>query len=119
MALRVVLVDDDDRFRELARRALVADGVEVVAEVPDGESTLAAVALWRPDVVLLDIGLPGIDGVEVARRLRAEEAGSVVILISTREMAYGQRVASIVGAHYLPKNKLSLSAILELAAAPT
>lgn len=114
MALRVVLVDDDGRFRAVARRTLVADGVDVVAEVEDGAEAMAAIALCDPDVVLLDIGLPGTDGLEVARRLRAEGGGPVVILISTRDVAYGDRVATGLAAGYLPKAKLSLQAILEL-----
>lgn len=114
MALRVVLVDDDDRFRAVARRTLIADGVDVVAEVDDGADALAAVARWAPDVVLLDIGLPGIDGLEVARRLRAEGGGPVVILISTRDVAYGVRVAAGLAAGYLPKAELSLQAIVGL-----
>jgi CheY-like chemotaxis protein len=114
VALRVVLVDDDGRFRAVARRTLVADGVDVVAEVEDGAEALAAIALWDPDVVLLDIGLPGTDGLEVARRLRAEGAGPVVILISTRDVAYGDRVAAGLAAGYLPKAELSLQAILDL-----
>jgi DNA-binding NarL/FixJ family response regulator len=118
MALRVVLVDDDGRFRAVARRTLVADGVDVVAEVDDGAAALAAIALWGPDVVLLDIGLPGTDGLEVARRLRAEVDGPVVILISTRDKAYGARVAAGLAAGYLPKAELSLQAIVELTGPP-
>lgn len=114
--LRVVLVDDDDRFRAMAGRTLAADGVEIVAEVPNGEEAVEAVAQWRPDVVLLDIRLPGIDGLEVARRLRAQVAdGPVVILISTRDLAYGRRVAAGLAAGYVPKEALSLAAILEFA----
>jgi CheY-like chemotaxis protein len=118
MSLRVVLVDDDDRFRAVARRALVADGVDVVAEVDDGDAAVGAVAQWRPDVVLLDIMLPGIDGMEVARRLRAEGGGPVVILISTRDVAYGRRVAAGLAAGFLPKDELSLEAILGFAGPP-
>jgi len=114
MALRVVLVDDDGRFRAVARRTLVADGVDVVAEVDAGADAVAAVAHWGPDVVLLDIGLPGISGLEVARCLRADGAGPVVILISTRDGAYGDRVAAGLAAGYLPKAELSLQAILEV-----
>jgi DNA-binding NarL/FixJ family response regulator len=115
MALRVVLVDDDERFRAMACRALVADGVEVVAEAEDGEAAFDAVAHWRPDVVLLDIRLPGIDGLEVARQLRLQRGGPVVILISTLDVAYGRRVAAGLAAGFLPKDQLSLSAILEIA----
>jgi len=115
MSFRALLVDDDARFRELARRTLVADGVDVVAEVGRGAEVQGAVEHWRPDVVLLDIGLPDIDGLEVARRLRVEEGGPVVILISSRDVAYGRRVAAGLAAGYLPKDELSLAAILELA----
>ena len=115
MALRVVLVDDDQRFRAMARRVLVADGVEVVAEVERGDEVRGAVTQWRPDVVLLDIGLPGVDGLEVARQLRAEGGGLVVILMSSRDAIYGHRVADGLAAGYVCKDELSLTAILELA----
>lgn len=114
-SLRVVLVDDDERFRAMACRALVADGVEVVAEADNGEDAFDAVAHWRPDVVLLDIRLPGIDGLEVARQLGVEEGGPVVILISTLDVAYGRRVSAGLAAGFLPKDELSLAAILEIA----
>jgi CheY-like chemotaxis protein len=115
MSLRVVLVDADQRFRAMACRALAADGVEVVAEVENGEDAFDAVTRWRPDVVLLDIRLPGIDGLEVARLLRAEDSAPPVILISTLDVTYGRRVAVGLAAGFLPKNELSLAAILEIA----
>ena len=114
MMLRVLLVDDDDRFRARARRALMAEGLDVVAEVDTGSAVLAAAALWRPDAILLDIGLPDIDGLEVARRLKSERSAPVVILISSRETSYGRRVAAGLAAGYLPKDELSLAAILAL-----
>ena len=114
MALRVVIVDDDGRFRALARRMLVADGVEVLAEAEDGADALAGMAAWRPDVVLLDIGLPEIDGVEVARRLGSTPDAPAIVLISTRDAEYGAQAAAGVAAGYLPKDELSLAAILAL-----
>jgi two-component system response regulator EvgA len=65
--------------------------------------------------VLLDIGLPDIDGLEVARRLGVREGGPVVILISSRDVAYGRRETAGLAAGYLPKDELSLAAILDLA----
>jgi DNA-binding NarL/FixJ family response regulator len=115
MPLRVVLVDDDERFRAMACRALVADGVEILAEVENGEDAIDAVARLRPDVVLLDIRLPGIDGLEVARQLQVQDAGTVVILISTLDVAHGRRVATGLAAGFLPKHELSLAAILDIA----
>jgi DNA-binding NarL/FixJ family response regulator len=114
MPLRVLLVDDDDRFRALARRTLESEGVDVVAEVDNGGGTMAAVLKWAPDLVLLDIGLPDINGLDVARQLRADASGPVVVLISTRDAEYGSRVAAGVAAGYLPKDELSLAAIGEL-----
>lgn len=114
-SLRVVLIDDDERFRAVACRALIADGVEVLAEIEKGEDAFDAIAHWRPDIVLLDIRLPGIDGLEVARQLRLEEGGPVVILISTLDAAYGRRVAAGLAAGFLPKDEISLAAILEIA----
>ncbi|WP_019876239.1 response regulator transcription factor [Sporichthya polymorpha] len=114
MGLRVLLVDDDERFRAAACRALAADGVEVVAEVDNGLDVAAAAAQWRPEVILLDMNLPDIDGREVARRLQTEESEAVVILISTRDAAHGRRLAAGLAAGYLPKDQLSLGAILEL-----
>ncbi len=114
MQLRALLVDDDSRFRAMARRALIADGVDVVAEVAKGAEVQEAVRVWQPDVVLLDIGLPDVDGLEVARRLRAEAGGPVVILISSRDAAYGRQVANGVAAGYIPKDELSLAAVLEV-----
>lgn len=114
MPLRILLVDDDERFRVAARRALVADGAEVVAELGGGARIREAIAAWRPEVVLLDIGLPGISGVLVARHLREVEDGAVVILISTRDVAHGRRIAEGVASGYLRKDQLSLAAILRL-----
>ena len=112
MAMRVVLVDDDQRFRETARRALAADGIAVVAEVADGSLAGEAVARWRPDVVLVDIRMPGVDGLEVARRLRALPGDPPeVILISTIDDTSGRQLAAGLASGYLPKDALSLAAI--------
>ncbi len=118
MALRVVIVDDDQRFRALARRMLVADGVVVVGEAENGADALAGMAAWQPDVVLLDLGLPDLDGVDVARRLGAEPDAPAIVLISTRDLEYGVQAATGVAADYLPKDELSLAAILALVGPP-
>ena len=118
MALRVVLVDDDARFRTMARRALVAEGAEVVAEVGDGADAVAVVETWHPDVVLVDVRMPGVDGPEVARRLLATKGGAVVILISTLDEAHGRRLSDGLAVGYLPKASVSLDAILRLLPAP-
>jgi CheY-like chemotaxis protein len=111
MALRVVLVDDDQRFRTMACRALVAEGIEVVAQVERGMDVIEAVEYWKPDVVLMDIRMADVDGPEVARRLRQRAATPAVILISTVDVVSGRRLADGVAVGYLPKDELCLAAI--------
>jgi CheY-like chemotaxis protein len=114
MPLRVVLVDDDERFRGLAQRMLVDDGVEVVAAIERGADAVEAVTTWQPDVVLVDVRMPDVDGPEVARRLRDAGVDAVVILISTIDRTSGRRLAEGLAAGYLPKDALSLAAIRKL-----
>ena len=115
MVLRLLLVDDDARFRRLARLALAGDGLELVGEAGDGPQALRMAADLAPDIVLLDIGLPGLDGPEVARRLSDLTAGPVVILISSRDLDYGARMARGVAKGFLAKSELSSAAVLDLA----
>ncbi len=85
MARTVLIVDDHRSFREAARRVLGAAGLEVIGEAADGESALEAVRALRPDVVLLDVQLPGIDGFEVAARLDANGDAPAIVMTSSRE----------------------------------
>lgn len=111
MSLRAVVVDDNAHFRDVACRLLEAEGIDVVGRAADGAEALREIARARPEVVLLDIGLPGADGLEVAQLLRSKGPGPVVILISTREAELGRRLAAGVAAGYLPKSELSGEAI--------
>jgi len=70
MARTLLIVDDHPGFRTSARRMLEADGYQVVGEAPDGRSGIAAARAPRPDIVLLDVHLPDIDGFEVAEQPR-------------------------------------------------
>ena len=78
-AATILVVDDEAPIREIARRYLEADGFEVV-DAADGPSALAAFERRHPDVVVLDVMLPGFDGVEVLRRLRATSDVYVIML---------------------------------------
>lgn len=88
---RVVVVDDEAPIRELVRSYLVRDGMEVFT-AEDGPSAIAAVGQLDPDVVVLDLMLPGLDGVEVCRQLRTFSDAYVVMLT-----ARGEEVDRIVG----------------------
>ncbi|HXG40143.1 MAG TPA: HD domain-containing phosphohydrolase [Candidatus Limnocylindrales bacterium] len=83
---RILVVEDDIANRVLLQRLLERDGYEVVAAVSEGHAALRVIANERPDLVLLDIGLPGLDGLEVCRRLRADRRTATlpVILLTGR-----------------------------------
>jgi DNA-binding NarL/FixJ family response regulator len=113
---RVLIVDDHAAFRAAARRMLEAAGFTVVGEAGDGAETLAAVAATAPDLVLLDVHLPGIDGIAVAERLAALAAPPRVVLISSRDAAtYGERLTRAPALGFIPKAHLTGATITALA----
>ena len=104
----VLIVDDHEDFRTSARALLELQGFEVVAAVRDGEAALAAVERLRPDLVLLDVQLPGMDGFEVAERLASSTQPPRVVLISSRRRsAYEVRLPGAPVAGFLGKHELS------------
>jgi DNA-binding response OmpR family regulator len=80
----VLVVEDEPAIAELLRRYLTRDGFEV-AVAADGESGLSAIRRERPAAVILDVGLPGIDGAEVCRRLRADGDWTPVLFVTARD----------------------------------
>src|SRR5215216_1798937 len=87
MTRTVLIVDDHPSFRASARMLLEAEGYSVVGEAEDGLSALRAVEELDPDVVLLDVQLPDIDGIEVAARLTANGSAPAIVLTSSRDLA--------------------------------
>jgi CheY-like chemotaxis protein len=113
----VLIVDDHEGFRRLARALLEADGFEVVGEAADGESAVTEVARLRPRLVLLDIQLPDIDGFEVAARLAAQADPPLVVLTSSRSASeYRRRLADSRAHGFIAKSDLSGEALAALVA---
>lgn len=111
---RILIVDDDDRFRRVARALLEAEGFDVVGEAEDGKAALTAARELDPEVVLLDIHLPDVDGLEIAKRLAAEE-GPAVVLTSTRdESDFGPELHRSGARGFVPKDELSADRIAAL-----
>jgi DNA-binding NarL/FixJ family response regulator len=111
----VLIVDDHAGFRASARALLELQGFAVVADVEDGEAALDAVARLRPDVVLLDVQLPGMDGFDVAERLAATDRAPQVVLVSSRRRsAYELRLPHARIAGFLGKHELSGPALAAL-----
>jgi two-component system nitrate/nitrite response regulator NarL len=111
---RVLIVDDHADFRVFARSLLEAGGFEVVGEAHDGASALAAARELRPGVVLLDVGLPDLDGFDVCERLAGEAA--VVMTSSRSASTYRGRLAASSARGFIAKAELSGPALAALAA---
>lgn len=115
MARRVLIVDDHAEFRALARAMLERDGFEVVGEAADGAETLIAVQQTRPEVILLDVQLPDVNGFDIARALNDGEDAPVIVMTSTRDAAdFGRRLERSGARGFIAKSRLSGAAIAEL-----
>src|ERR687885_2642774 len=91
--MALLVVDDERSIREAVARALRANGYDV-ALAPDGETALHSVYALRPQAIVLDVMMPGVDGIEVCRRLRASGARTPVLMLTARD-AVDDRVAGL------------------------
>lgn len=116
VATRVLIVDDHPGFRSTARALLQSEGFEVVGETSDGASAVAAVEELQPDLVLLDVQLPDLDGFVVAERLRfCCRRPPAVVLTSSRDGAdFGPLVERCGARGFVPKERLSGAALAAL-----
>jgi DNA-binding NarL/FixJ family response regulator len=117
MPERVLIVDDHVGFRRVARRLLQEIGRQVVGEAGTGADALSEARRLKPDVVLLDIQLPDVDGLSVAASLSAEPEPPAVVLVSSRDATdYGPRLDGCGALGFIAKADLSaesLTALLE------
>ena len=115
MAIRCLIVDDNQRFAQTARELLQEDGIDVLAVAGGGEEAVRLARELRPDLALVDIDLDGESGLDVARRLRADEPGALadaVILISTHaQEEFAELIAASPAVGFIAKSELGADAI--------
>ena len=109
MAVRVLIVDDQEPFRLAARMVVDAtEGFEVVGESETGEASVEAAEQLKPDLVLMDVNLPGINGLDATRQILSRSDSVVILLLSTyEEEEYAPRAAECGAAAYIPKSSFS------------
>jgi DNA-binding NarL/FixJ family response regulator len=113
----VLLVDDHEAFRSAARALLEADGFDVVGDAGTGAEAVSLARTLRPDVVLLDVRLPDVDGIAVADDLAALSPRPVVVLVSSRAAAvYGERLRAAPVHGFVAKSQLSGERLREVLA---
>jgi DNA-binding NarL/FixJ family response regulator len=116
MANTVLIVDDHASFRRAVRLVLEYEGYEIVGEAADGEEALKASDELHPDLVLLDVHMPGgIDGFEVAQRLSTGDKPPAVVLTSSRDGSdFDQRVKRSGAKGFIPKAEISGQRLAEV-----
>jgi len=111
----VLIVDDHEVFRASARALLEAGGFDVIGEAAGGIEAIEAVSTLRPEVVVLDIQLPDLDGLAVAQRRAEAPDPPAVVLVSGREAAtYGPRLQETPARGFIAKSELSGKALAAL-----
>ena len=117
MATTVLIVDDHPSFRASARMLLEAEGYEVVGEAEDGRRRSPPRRELQPDLVLLDVQLPDLDGFEISSRLVESAPAPAVILVSSRDGSdYGSLAGDSGARGFIPKAELSAAAVEALLA---
>ena len=109
MTIRVLLADDHEMLREEVRKFLAGqDGMEVVGEAVDGESALEQARRLHPDVVVMDISMPGGGGISATRKIGAELPGVRVVALSIhRERIYVQAMLDAGASGYVVKDSIA------------
>ena len=111
--VQVLVVDDQAQFRSVLCDLVTAtDGMVLSGEAASGQEALEAADRLAPQLVVMDVRMPGIDGVEATRRLVAAHPGTVVILVSV-DGADAEGLHDCGAAAFLPKQRLSRQALAE------
>jgi DNA-binding NarL/FixJ family response regulator len=115
-SVRVLIVDDQTPFREASRMVVeMTDGFDVVGEAVNGFDALALVADLEPDLVLMDVQMPGIDGIETTRRISSLPDPPAVLVMSTHESGDYVGMAVAAGAvGFIPKSQFSFDMLAEM-----
>jgi two-component system, NarL family, response regulator EvgA len=104
--LTAVIIDDHPLACVAIRALLESEGIKVVAEAGDGGDALALVMQHKPDVVIVDVDIPGISGVEVVEMLRAQNFRSIIIVVSAKnQQFYGKRSADVGANGFISKKE--------------
>ena len=114
MAVRVLIVDDQKPFRAVARMVVeLTDGFELVGEAVTGEDSVISARVLKPDLVLMDVNLPGINGLEATEQILAGPTPPVVLVLSTYEPEeYAARAVGVGAAAYIPKSAFDPEALV-------
>jgi DNA-binding NarL/FixJ family response regulator len=114
--VRVLIVDDQLPFRDASRMVVeMTNGFEVAGEADNGEHAIALVEELNPDLVLMDVQMPGIDGIETTRRITSTPNPPIVVVMSTHESGDYVEVALAAGAvGFVPKSQFGLDTLDEM-----
>jgi DNA-binding NarL/FixJ family response regulator len=107
MTVRVLIVDDQEPFRIAARMVVeITEGFEVAGEAETGEDSVRMAQELQPDLVLMDVNLPGINGLDATRQILGQGGDSVIVLLLStyEEEEYAPRAAECGAAAYIPKS---------------
>jgi DNA-binding NarL/FixJ family response regulator len=115
MSKTVLIVDDHPSFRGMARALLESEGFTVVGEAEDGADAIAQARALHPDLVLLDVQLPDMDGFAVAAQLTANGSSPDIVLTSSRDAEdFGPLIDESGARGFVPKAEISAEAIAAL-----
>jgi DNA-binding NarL/FixJ family response regulator len=115
MSRTILIVDDHPSFRGMARAILESEGFEVVGEAADGASAIEAARALKPDIILLDVQLPDIDGFQVASQLTQNGSSPAILMTSSRDACdFGSLVKQSGARGFIPKAELSAKALSDL-----